>query len=200
VHVKHQGLQIDGGTARHASLLSGRDPVSRSSPPASLALVRAQHDRGSLTRRVDTVPERGQPFVAGQFAVRWERRHGMLIMWLSGALDQATVTLLDREFDRQAIGLMGLVVDLTELHFIDSSGLDALVGIHWRASKRGVRLSFRHGTSVAQRPVELTRTVRLRSRWAPRRTCPTDENFYFALAMACADVDHPRSGDRPDAA
>ena len=28
----------------------------------------------------------------------------------------------------------------------------------------------------------------------------SDENFYFALAMACVDVDHPRPGDRPEAA
>jgi anti-anti-sigma factor len=121
-------------------------------------------------------------------------------MWLSGALDQATVALLDRELDARATGAMRLIIDLTALHFIDSPGLDALVGIHWRASKRGDRLSFRHGPHVAQRPVELTRAVGLRSRQTAGTARVSDENFYFALAMACVDVDHSRSGDRPEAA
>lgn len=95
---------------------------------------------------------------------------------------------------------MDLVVDLTGLEFIDSDGLDALVGVHWRASKRGDRLSFRLGPNVAQRPVKLTRAVRRRSRWAARTAGVSDEDSYFALAMACVNVDHPRSGDRPEAA
>ena len=121
-------------------------------------------------------------------------------MWLSGTLDQATVTLLDREPDGRAIGLMGLVVDLTALDVIDSPGLDALAGIHWRVSKRGDRLSFRHGAYVAPRPVDITRAVRQRSRQAARTAGATDESSYFALAMACVDVDHSWSGDRPEAA
>jgi len=132
--------------------------------------------------------------------VRWQREDGTLIMWLAGSLDEATVTLIDCELDSRAIGLMHLVVDLTGLEFIDSPGLDALVGVHWRACKRGDRLSFRHGRRVAQRPMELTRTVRLRSRWAAPTADVTDEDPYFALAMACADVDQPWSGDRPEAA
>jgi anti-anti-sigma factor len=199
LHVKHQGLQIGGGATGDTAAPAGRDPLSRSSL-TSLALARLRHDREYLTCRGDTVAEQRQSVVAGELAVRWERQGAMLIMWLTGALDQATVTLLDRELDGQAIGLMGLVVDLTGLVFIDSPGLDALVGIHWRASKRGDRLSFRHGPHVAQRPVELTRTVRLRSRSAARTAGMSDEDFYFALAMACVDVDHPWSGDRPEAA
>jgi anti-anti-sigma factor len=113
-------------------------------------------------------------------------------MWLSGALDRATATLLDRELDARAVDTMRVIVDLTGLEFIDSPGLDALARVHWRASKRGERLSFRHGPHVAQRPVELTRTVRLRSRRAAPPAGESDENSYFALAMACVDVDHPR--------
>ena len=85
--------------------------------------------------------------VPGQLAVRWERQDVRLVMWLSGELDQATVMLLDREVDRRAVGMMHLVVDLTGLEFIDSAGSDALVGIHWRVSKRGDHLSFRHGAA-----------------------------------------------------
>ena len=124
----------------------------------------------------------------------------MSIMWLSGALDQATVTLLDHELDRRAFGEMALVVDLTDLEFIDSAGLDALIGIDWRASARDDQLSFRHVTRVAQRPAELTSRVRRHARWAAHTTGVSDDDFYFALARACVDVGHPPSGARPDSA
>lgn len=76
--------------------------------------------------------------MAGELAVRWDRQDDMLIMWLSGALDQATVTLLDRELDGRAVGMMRLVVDLTGPEFIDSPGLDALLGIHTGAPPSAV--------------------------------------------------------------
>jgi anti-anti-sigma factor len=132
--------------------------------------------------------------------VRWERRPDAVILWLSGALDRATATLLDHELEPPAIRPMRLVVDLAGLEFIDSTGLDTLVRIQRRACERGDRLSFRHGAHVAQRPLELTRIVQLRSRWATRHAGVGHEDSYFALALACADVDHPRPGDRPRAA
>jgi anti-anti-sigma factor len=162
-------------------------------------VVQSQPERNQPTIGYRTAAPARQPRVPGQLAIRWERQDVTLIVWLSGWLDQATVTLLDHELDGRAIGLMGLVVDLTGLEYVDSPGLDALIGIHWRAAKRGDRLSFRHGTTVAERPVELTRTARLRARWAAAADV-TDDSFYFALAMACVDVDHPRSDDRPEAA
>jgi ABC-type transporter Mla MlaB component len=130
----------------------------------------------------------------------------MPVMWLRGALDQATVTLLDHELDGRAIGLLGLVVDLTGLTFIDSAGLDVLVRMHWRSSTRGEQLTFRHGPQVAQWPVELTRSVRQRSRRMAHGAGVRGEKSAFALAMTRVDVDvdvdvdHPPSDDRPEAA
>jgi anti-anti-sigma factor len=198
MRVQHQGLQKNGSAIRHAARLRGREKASRS-PPPSLALVQSQPDREQPTLGSNAFGGTRRPQVPGQLAIRWERQDVTLIMWLSGWLDQATVTLLDHEVDRRTVGSMEMVVDLTGLERIDSPGLDALVGIHWRAAKRGDRLSFRHGSHMAQRPLELTRTARLRSRWAAAADA-TDETFYFALAMACVDVDHPRSDDRPEAA
>jgi anti-anti-sigma factor len=197
--VENQGLRKDGGAVGRPAGRKDRDTLS-GSPPTSLELARAQRERGYSTYGDAAMTEGHQAVVPGELAVRWERQDSTLIMWLSGSLDQATVTLIDRELDARTIGTMCLVVDLTGLEFIDSPGLDALVGINWRASKRGDRLTFRHGSQVAQRPIELTRTVRLRSRWATAAPGATDDDPYFALAMACVDVDHPRSGDRPEAA
>jgi anti-anti-sigma factor len=195
---ENQALRKDGSAVGPAAGRRDRDTLS-GSPPTSLELARAQRDRGHLTHGDRAVTDSHPSALPGELTVRWEHQDVMLIMWLSGSLDEATVSLIDRELDARAIGMMGLVVDLTGLEFIDSPGLDALVGIHWRASKRGDRLSFRHGTHIAQRPIELTRTVRTRSRWTGAAAV-SDEDPYFALAMACVDVDHPRSGDRPEAA
>jgi anti-anti-sigma factor len=132
--------------------------------------------------------------------VRWERRQTVSIVWLTGALDRTTAPVLEGELDARAIGTIRLVVDLTGLELIDPSGLDALVRLHRRAPERGERLSFRHGQHVAQRPRGLIRAVQLRSEWAPRPERLSDDDSYFALAMACVDVDHARPGDRPRAA
>jgi anti-anti-sigma factor len=199
MHVENQGPHNDGGAVGPAARGSDRNTLS-DSPSTSLELGRAQSDRGYLTCADDVAAESHQPLVPEQLTVRWEPQDDRGIMWLSGSLDEATATLLDREMDARAIGMTCLVVDLTGLEFIDSPGLDALVGIHWRASKRGDQLSFRRGSQIAQRPIELTRTVRLRSRRAAGAPGVSDEDPYFALAMACVDVDHPRSGDRPEAA
>jgi anti-sigma B factor antagonist len=200
MHPEHQGVSVDGKAASDATLHGARDAV-RYPSRVPLESARSQPHQGHWTGAPGPVDGRRQPIVAGQLAVRWERQDGTLLMWLTGELDQATVTLVDRELDAQAIGMMHLVIDLTGLEFIDSAGLDALVGIHWRACKRGDRLSFRHGRQGAQRPIELTRTVRLRSRFAARMAGVSDEaDPYFALAMACVNVDHSWSGDRPEAA
>jgi anti-anti-sigma factor len=129
--------------------------------------------------------------------VRIEHRADAVILWLSGTLDRATSALLDRELDAQAGRPMPVVVDLTGLEFVDSSGLDTLVRIHQRAGHSGEKLCFRQGRQGAQRPLELIRNVGRRSRLASRRARVTIEDSYSALAMACADVDHPRPGDRP---
>jgi anti-anti-sigma factor len=142
-------------------------------------------------------PRKSRPV---ELMVRRERRPDALILWLSGALDGATSALLDRELEAQPTRQVRVVVDLTGLQFIDSGGLDTLVRVRQRACERGHRLSFRRGAHVAQRPLELTRTVALRSRWARRHADVSHEDSYFALALARADVDHPRPGDRPGAA
>jgi anti-anti-sigma factor len=128
----------------------------------------------------------------GALTVRTERRADVLVLWLSGALDKATSALLDREFDSQASQATHVVVDLTALGFIDSSGLDTLVRTLRRACENDQRLSFRHGPHARRRPIELTRGAQLRSRAASRdANVRTTENF-FAHATECADVDHQR--------
>lgn len=86
------------------------------------------------------------------------------------------------------------------VELIDSAGLQTLERIHRSATGPGDRLSFRNGQHVVQRPLGLTRAAQFGSEWAPRYARLGDEDSYLALAMACADVDRPLSGDRPTAA
>jgi anti-anti-sigma factor len=161
----------------------------------SRARARPRSDQGPRTS--GAAGDTRQPVPAGQLVVRWGRRRTTVITWLSGALDQATATMLDREIDAHPTGTMRLIVDLTGLEFIDSFGLESLEGIHRTATERGESLCFRYGQHLAQRPRGLVRTVPQRSEWAPQPASVGDEDSYFALAMACADVGHTHSGDRP---
>ncbi len=171
MHLKHEREQ------------AGASAKSRAAQRGATAAVNASH----------------RP-VAGQLLVRWELQPDTSILWLSGALDRATATLLDRELNARAPAMTRLLVDLTGLEFVDAGGMDSLVRVHRRAYEQRGKLSFRRGPHVAQWPLGLIRIVQLRSEWATRPTDGSDEDSYFALAMACADVDHPRPGDRPGAA
>jgi ABC-type transporter Mla MlaB component len=192
MHLIPKHVQPDGD----APWEGDRDTASRSTR-VSRALACPRFDQGSCTSGAAAVGDRRQRVAAGQLVVRWGRRRTTVITWLSGALDQATATMLDREIDAHPTGTMRFIVDLTELELIDSSGLETLEGIHRTATERGESLCFRYGQHLAQWPRGLVGSVPRRSEWAPQSASVGDENSYFALAMACADVGHARSGDRP---
>jgi anti-anti-sigma factor len=196
LHLKHKRAQVDRSASGDATPPRDRDPTSRSSQ-VPLALVRQHDDHEHPT---SAVTDAHRSVAVRELVVRWERRRGALTVWLSGVLDRITERALDRELAARATGRLRLVIDLTELEFIDYYGLETLVRIHRRATDQGDRLCFRHGQHVAQRPLGLVRAVQLRRQGAPGPERGSDEDSYFALAMACADVDHPPSGDRRGAA
>ena len=199
MHVDDKPVTGDNGAGRGDTPPRHRGTTDRSSR-APLALARQDPGRTSLTHADPAVPGDRQPATAGELVLRREHRRDVVIIWLSGALDRVTAALLDRELDAPPTGTTRVIIDMTGLRMIDPAGLDRLRRIHRRASGRGDRLSFRRGLHLAQRPHALTRTAGLRPRWASRPADVTDEDPYFALALACADVDHPRPGDRPWAA
>jgi anti-sigma B factor antagonist len=98
----------------------------------------------------------------GELVVSTERRAQELILSLSGELDLATSSLLERELGAaEAARPARLVVDLVGLQFIDSSGLHTLVQAHARAQQDGRQLSLRHGEPVVRRLFELTDAVQM---------------------------------------
>ena len=139
MHLTHKGLRVDGSAVGRVAPPRKRD-AARRSKRAALELARLPDDRTTLTSGGRAFDARRRPVAAGQLVVRWERRPGALIIWLSGTLDRATTTLLDHELDHKldvrAGGAKRLIVDLTGLEFIDTPGLDGLMRTQQRARAR----------------------------------------------------------------
>lgn len=75
-----------------------------------------------------------------------------------GELDLATAPQLERELlNAEANGVQHLVVDLSGVEFIDSTGLHALLRAEERAAADGRRLSLRPGPNPVQRVFRLLR-------------------------------------------
>jgi anti-anti-sigma factor len=124
-----------------------------------------------------------EPPASGALTVRTERRTerraDVLVLWLSGALDKTTSALLDREFDAQTGHATHVVVDLTGLTLIDSSGLATLLRAHRRAAEHDQRTSFRQGPHAGRLPRELANGAHLRFQPVARRgNASADENFF----------------------
>ena len=79
------------------------------------------------------------------------------VIVLSGEFDLAGVEEFDSELaKREAGGPKVVLVDLSGLHFMDSSGLRALVMADQRAKKAGRRLAIVPGPPSVRRVFEIT--------------------------------------------
>lgn len=88
------------------------------------------------------------------------RRSDTLVVALSGELDLASAPDLERELQLgEESSPSGIVIDLSGLGFMDSTGLQALLRARERAGEAGYRLSLRRGPHQVQRVFELTKTV-----------------------------------------
>jgi anti-anti-sigma factor len=82
---------------------------------------------------------------------------GVAVVALSGEFDLAGVERFDAELRRLEAESPGvLVVDLTELQFMDSSGLRALVMADHRARRAQRRLAIVPGPPAVRRVFEIT--------------------------------------------
>jgi anti-anti-sigma factor len=80
----------------------------------------------------------------------------VVVVALRGELDVATCPLADEELSRaEALGPAALVIDLSELEFMDSTGARFLVEAHQRALAAGRRLGVLNGSGTPHRVIEL---------------------------------------------
>ena len=85
---------------------------------------------------------------------------------IHGELDLATAPQLDAEFERVGAldGIEVVVVDLRELAFLDSTGLEAIVRFDARSRANGVELAVVRGPRAVERlfaVMQLDRKLRI---------------------------------------
>lgn len=94
----------------------------------------------------------------GQFNVSLETSPGRYTVALSGELDIATADQLSAALgDVSPASGERLVIDLTAVSFMDSTGLRVLIGANGAAAEGGYELLIVTGESPAKRVLELTR-------------------------------------------
>lgn len=89
------------------------------------------------------------------FAVEEVRSPERVELRLTGELDLASVGAFTAAFKRASRRARTIVVDMSELDFIDSSGLRALIEISEQPRLNGYLISFRSGPGV-ERALEIT--------------------------------------------
>ena len=73
------------------------------------------------------------------FTARVLDRDGLVVVMLRGEADVTVAEAIDAAFDAAAAHPGAIVADLSELEFLDSSGLRALIHAHSRISSQGRR-------------------------------------------------------------
>ena len=77
--------------------------------------------------------------------VRMEEKNGVLVAWLSGELDHHAADSVRQELDA-AMNIKifpKLVLDMSRLTFMDSSGIGVILGRYKKLKDRGGRLAVR---------------------------------------------------------
>ncbi|HSO98224.1 MAG TPA: STAS domain-containing protein [Solirubrobacteraceae bacterium] len=113
---------------------------------------------GSATR---TCTGRGEAFVS-DLVITPKREAETLVLALAGDLDIASVPVLERQLD-DALAARGrrVVIDLTDLEFLDSTGLALFLTARQRLYDRGQDFCLRRPRPAVQRLFELTHTMEL---------------------------------------
>ena len=93
----------------------------------------------------------------GRLTVHSERDGVLHIVRLEGELDLATAEELERELLRvESTDALAIVLDLSTLEFIDSTGVRVLIQADARSRANSDRLALLRGPRAVQRVFELT--------------------------------------------
>jgi anti-anti-sigma factor len=103
-------------------------------------------------------PSRAEMFLdLGALTVCSEREGDVHTISLSGELDLATAADVQRELERvEATDAQSIVLDLSELTFMDSTGVRLLVTAHARSRTDSNRLTLLRGGRAVQRILQLS--------------------------------------------
>jgi anti-sigma B factor antagonist len=92
----------------------------------------------------------------GDLAIRSEREDDVHSIYLFGELDLATADIIEQELERvEDTDAASILLDLSGLTFMDSSGIRLLWNAHLRASEDSERLMLLRPPAAVQRALEL---------------------------------------------
>ncbi|MBG0564701.1 STAS domain-containing protein [Actinoplanes aureus] len=103
--------------------------------------------------------------------VRHTARNGPTTLTLAGDLDVATAGLLDQHVTRTLTeaGPGGLVIDVTNLEFCDSTGVHALIRARRQAHQHGTTFQVTNPCGITRRTLQITGVLEvLTARSGPR--------------------------------
>ncbi len=77
--------------------------------------------------------------------MEFERKKGTLIAYVTGELDHCSAASVRRELDQMISdpGIRRLVLDVSEMTFMDSSGIGVILGRYRAMAQRGGRVAVR---------------------------------------------------------
>ncbi len=105
-----------------------------------------------------------------------------LVLRLRGSLDIATSPSVRAALSEAADeGKHNIIVDLTELQFIDSTGLGALIGGHRRAMEQGGRVSLVAREGAILRLLNITGLIRVFPVYSNRQAALEDGERVVSL-------------------
>src|SRR5947209_8337400 len=94
-----------------------------------------------------------------RFVIERDHEPDALVLRLIGELDVASAPLLEGELeDAESTDRQHLMIDLSRLEFIDSTGLKALLRAQKSSLENGHQLSLRHALPAVRRVFEVTKT------------------------------------------
>jgi anti-anti-sigma factor len=110
-----------------------------------------------VDQRDDQHDSAGRVIRKGVFAASVSESAGRCVVALSGDLDASTVDALDEALGyAEASAAEEIVVDLSQLAFMDSSGLRLILAAHARSQADSDRMRLVRGPRRVQRVFELT--------------------------------------------
>ncbi len=122
----------------------------------NVGAIRNSHDFGGdwMSKRLNRKAEMNP----GRFAVKTVRSGADELVQLSGEMDLSVIGSVDREMCRVEEGdASRIVLDLSELEFLDASGIRLLLHLNARSRSNGGRLRITRAHSPqVQRVFELT--------------------------------------------
>jgi anti-sigma B factor antagonist len=111
---------------------------------------------------VSVMAESGVPDtpIPGQLVIETSDDGEAVVLSLQGELDLTSAPTFERELRAaESANPRRLIIDLSRLEFMDSTGLRALLLARGRAQSDGYSLALRRGPRQVQRVLELTQTV-----------------------------------------